>query len=272
MNHTLRHLCAALALTAVLSLPLGADEKEKTAVRDSLAFFPAIVIVGQVTAVTPFSVTIQNTRHPTTLTSENLQKLLIRLADSKDDAESAFHKTLRTIAITPDNHMQMVFYFDTVSQVFHDEVNTYQQFLPLFYLFKRNIKEMQENSKDLFEKFAKRPIESYLSIPFVKKIMQNAWIAAVFRIHPETKKIVYQHSRFYDNYDELSEDEYAKTYLIPQIVERGLTTTLTVAVVRGHESEWAKEDVHKKYKETGGGAKGWKRGSTSGETKEGRKQ
>ncbi len=268
MKQLVRNLCATLVLTTFLSFPLAAAEEKETPVRDSLAFFPAIVIVGQVVGVTPFSVTIQNTRYPTTLTPENLQKLLTRLANSKDDAESAFHKTLRTIAITPDHHMQMVFYFDTVNQVFHDEINTYQQFLPLFYLFKSNIKQMQESSKDLFEKFAKRPVESYLSIPFVKKIMTNAWFAAVFRIHPETKKIIYQHSRFYENYEELEEDDYAKAHLISQIVERGLTTTLTVAVVQGHESEWAKEDVHQKYKE--GGAGGWKRGSTSGQIKEGK--
>jgi len=246
--------------------------QEMSSVRDSLALFPDLVIVGQVVKIDPFSVTIQNTRYTTTLTPERLERLRASTAASKDDADIAFSRALRTITVTPDNHMQMVFYFDTVNQLFHDDVNTYLQFLPLFYLFKKNIKEMQEGSKDIIEQFSKMSFEHYLSIPFVKKLMTNAWFAAVFRIHPETKRIVYQHSRFYETYEELEEDEYARENMIRDIVERGLTTTLRVAVVRGHESERAaKEDIHKKYKDTDTHPpKGWKRSSEHGTTKGGR--
>jgi hypothetical protein len=247
MIHGIRCLLAAFVLAAFTPLTAAGTDAAEKPVRDSLSFFPSIVIVGQVVGVSQFSVTIQNTRFPTTLTPENLERLRARLSNAKDDADSAFYKAIRTVVVTPDSHMQMVFYFDTVTQLFHDDINTYQQFLPLFYLFKSNIKEFQADSKDLVEKFSKMTLDYYLTIPFVKKLMTKSWFAAVFRIHPETKKIVYQHSRFYETYEELEEDEYAKAYLITDVVDRGLTTSLSVALVRGHESRWAKENVHKKY-------------------------
>lgn len=259
MARTIRKLLAAILLTAGFSANLIAAEP---IANDSLALFPDLVIVGQVIAVDPFSVTIQNTRYTTTLTPQRLEGLRARLTHSKDDADNAFQKALRTIKVTDDSHMQMVFYFDTVNQLFHDDINTYQQFLPLFYLFKSNIKELQGQSKDLIEKFSQMKTDYFLTIPFVKKLMKNAWFAAVFRIHPETKKIVYRHSRFYETYEELEEDEYARDNQIRKIVEQGLTTTLTVAVVRGHESQWFQEDPHKKYRDGLKGGKGDKRYNT----------
>lgn len=243
-----------LRLTALLLLLTGAPailcaQDEPAPVRNSLAYFPAIVIVGQVVAVNPKMIAIQNTREKTTLTSLRLDSLRDRLRDSKDDADNAFSKALRTITVTPDEHMQMNFYFDTVTQTFHDDANTYQQFLPLFYMFKSNIKEVQQFPKDLIEKFAAFKNDYYLTIPFVKKLMSNAWFAAVFRIHPETKKLVYQSSRFYENYEELESDPYAREHMITDIVNKGMTTTLNVALVKGNEEAWAKESVHDKYKD-----------------------
>ncbi len=257
MIRSLRHLFAALLPLAFASALNAGDAAAGSSVPDSLALFPNIIIVGQVVTVNPFSVTIQNTRVPTTLTPERLDRLRARLQNAKDDADSAFYKAIRTVSITPDNHMRMEFYFDTMTQLFHDDINTYQQFLPLFYLFKSNLKELQGQSKDLFEKFSQMKADYFLTIPFVKKLMSNAWFAAVFRIHPETKKIVYQHSRFYETYEELEADAYAKEQQIRDIVERGLTTTISVAVVHGNESTRIKaEDVHKKYRDGKKGGKG----------------
>jgi hypothetical protein len=206
-----------------------------------------VVIVGQVVEVSPKQIAIQNTREKTTLTPERLDRLRARLQNAQDDADTAFYKTLRTVTVTGDEHMRMNFYFDNVTQVFQDDANTYQQFLPLFYMFKSNIKELQNLPKDLIEKLSTMKADYYLTIPFVKKLMKNAWFAAVFRIHPETKKLVYQHSRFYENFEELEEDPYAKEYQITDIVNRGMTTTLNVALVKGNEKKWAKENIHDKY-------------------------
>lgn len=257
-------------LLALLTAPvlLSAQEAAEP-VKNSLSYFPAIVIVGQVVEVNPKMIAIQNTREKTTLTTERLDRLRTRLKESKDDADSAFFKTLRTVTVTPDEHMRMNLYFDNVAHLFQDDANTYQQFLPLFYMFKSNIKEFQHLPKDMLERLNSFKADYYLTIPFIKKLMKNAWFAAVFRIHPETQKLIYQHSRFYENYEELEADPYAKEYLIADIVDRGMTTTINVSLVKGNEEKWAKEDVHKKYddpakKGSGNRKTGVKSGSMTG--------
>ncbi|HOW50441.1 MAG TPA: hypothetical protein PLV42_00190 [bacterium] len=215
-------------------------------VRNSFIEFPTIVLVGQVVDITPTSVTIGNTAFTTALSPDRLATLRAKLESSYNTIDKGFLRALRLVSVK-DDHMQMTFYPDMLAKIFHDDANTYLQYLPLFYLVQNNIKQMQL-PEGIVERLKKVSFDYYLTIPFVKKIMKNAWGAAVFQIHPETNKLLYVASRFYEDYDEMMVDDFAKEYMIPQIVQRGMTLTANVSIVRGKERSWTKESIHKKYK------------------------
>jgi|GEM_PF-1427249 len=241
---------SAAALLAFLPLLLAAQDIENIdpdQVRNSYIEFPTIVLVGQVTDITLRSVTFSNPIYETPLTVERLDRARTKLESSRNETDKGFLRALRLVSVKND-HMQMTFYPDMMTKIFHDDLNTYQQYLPLFFLMKNNLKEMAL-PQSMLDRLKAVAIDTYLTIPFVKKIMKDAWGAAVFQIHPETNKLLYVASRFYENYDEMIADEFAKEYMIPEIVRRGMTVSATVAVVRGDEKEWLKEDVHKKYKD-----------------------
>lgn len=248
-------LAHILAVTGCLYAADPETDRRAADPEFSVAYFPSVVIVGQVTNINPKFIEIRNPRYGTPLTDGNLERLIARLGRSHDMLDKGFVKLLRTVTVTPDSHMQMTFYLDNVAQIFHDDANTYLQFLPLFYMFKSNLKELKVPGV-VIEKMKKMSFEAFLDVPFIKKIMSDSWFVAVFQIHPETNKLVYQSSRFYENYEELLADDFAKEHQVAQIVERGMTTTVNMAVVTGSITpDGPENDIHQRYK-NGGRSKG----------------
>jgi len=153
-----------------------------------------------------------------------------------------------------DGKMRVSFYLDNILRVFDDDVRTYMRYIPVYYMFKSNIKNMKI-PKHIVEELKKHSLDYYLNLPMAKELMEKSWIAGVFRIDPDSKKLVYQSARFFDNFDEMAADEWAREYRIPGIVRKGMVVTMTKSVVVGNESK----DVKKKDeddKEQKGSSKG----------------
>ncbi|MDX9727100.1 MAG: hypothetical protein RBT38_11990 [Bacteroidales bacterium] len=234
------------AICVLLYVPLegetGVDEG------NSIVEFPVIVIVGQIVEVTPFSVVFENTFEGTNATDEQIQKVIEYHSTSLDFRSQGFANALKIVSVK-DGKMRVSFYLDNILKVFDDDVRTYMRFIPVYYMFKNNIKNMKI-PKHIVEELKKHSFDHYLNLPMAKELMKNSWLAGVFRIDPESKKLVYQGARFFKNFDEMSLDEWAEEYRIPDIVRKGMVVTMTKTVVIGNEStELKKED---KDKEDGG--------------------
>ena len=150
--------------------------------------------------------------------------------------------------------MRLTFYLDNILQIFDDNVTTYMKYVPLYYLFRNNIKEMKL-SDELIESLKQHTIDYYLTIPMAQELMQNSWMAGVFQVNPDNNKLTYKSARFFDNFDEMVQSDWANEYRIPDIVKAGLAVTMTKAIYIGHESEDKqpddKQDSTKKGKKGG---------------------
>ncbi len=200
----------------------------------SYAEFPYIVMTGQIVEVTPFSIKVGNTAFETRATNEQVKRLVEQyLTSSVDFRAHGFARALSTIEINGKN-MEMGFYLDNLTRVFHDEVQTYLRFLPLFYLMKNNIDRLKLPDHVMAE-FRKLSMEDVLKMPEVKELIDNSWFVGIFRIHPDSGKLIYHASSFYQSYEDLEKDEFAREYRVPDIIRAGMTVTMTTAVVTGNE-------------------------------------
>jgi len=137
-------------------------------------------------------------------------------------------------------HMRLNFYLDNINKVFHNSARTYLKFLPLFYLFKNNLGRLNLPKKTM-NQLKKLSFNYYITLPFVKKILKDSWFVGVFRVQPESGKLVYYASRYYKNLEELQTDDFSKSFRVPQIVNAGLTVSITKIKIWGHELKWIKE-------------------------------
>lgn len=202
--------------------------------RNSYSEFPVIVFVGQVVEITPFSVVFENTYAETGATDEKVKQLIDAYSSSLDYRDHGFANALKVISVK-DGKMRVALYLDNITKVFHDDVRTYMKFIPLYYVFRNNIKELKV-SPQLMEELRKHALDYYLNLPMAKELMSNAWLAGVFQIHPETGKLVYHASNFYQTIDEMKTDDFAAEYRIFDIVKAGMTMTVSKARVIGNEN------------------------------------
>jgi uncharacterized membrane protein len=194
---------------------------------------PYIVMTGQIVEITPFSIKVGNTAYETRATNEQVRRLVEEHLRSLDFRSHGFGRALNTVEIK-DGRMQMGFYLDNLTKVFHDEVQTYMRFLPLLYLFQNNTEIL--NLPDKVKKDLKKlSMENVLGFDYVKNLLQNSWFVGVFKIHPDTGKLIYHASNFYKNYDDIESDEFAQEYRVPGIIKAGMTVTMTKAVITGDE-------------------------------------
>ncbi|MGI6394151.1 MAG: hypothetical protein ACOX2F_05405 [bacterium] len=256
-----------LTIAVTLLITTSLFGKMEVNVGDSLVEFPVIVIVGQVVDITPFSVVFENTFEGTNVTNEQIQNIVNYYSTSTDFRAKGFSNAMKVVSVK-DGKMRISFYLDNILKVFDDNVRTYMRYLPVYYMFKSNIQDMRI-PKNIVEELKKQPYEYYLNLPFVKELMQNSWLAGVFRMNPDSGKLIYQSARFYKNIDEMMIDEWANEYRIPDIVRKGMTLTITKSVVKGNESKEAKkEEDSKKEKSKDGKNKFYnKKFEGSGETK-----
>lgn len=221
---------AAFVFTLIFSLNSYAEETG----RNSYAEFPVIVFVGQVVEVTPFSVVFENTYAETGATDEKIKQLIEAYSSSLDHRDHGFANALKVISVK-DGKMRVAFYLDNITKVFHDDVRTYMKFIPLYYVFKNNINELKVPPK-MLEELKKHALNYYLNLPMAKELMSNAWLTGVFKIHPETGKLVYHAANFYKKIDDMMTDEFAAEYRIFDIVKSGMTMTVSKARVIGNEN------------------------------------
>lgn len=201
---------------------------------DSFVEFPSIVLVGQVVEITPFSVIFENTFAGTKATDEQIRNLIEYYNSSIDFRAHAFANALQVISVK-DGKMRIGFYLDNITRVFSDDVKNYIKFIPLFYMFKNNMENLKVPPK-VIDELKKKSIDYYLTLPMAKEMMAKAWIAGVFKIDPESSKLVYYGSRLYNNIEELQADSFAAEYRIYDIIKSGMTMTMTKAQIVGRES------------------------------------
>ncbi len=214
---------------------------------DSIVEFPVIVIVGQVVEITPFSIVFENTYQGTNVTDEQIKNIVEYYSSSIDPMAHGFANALRVVSVK-DGKMRVAFYLDNILRVFDDDVRTYMKYIPVYYMFRNNIQDMKIPKK-VVEELKKHSYDYYLNLPMAKELMKNSWLAGVFRIDPDTKKLIYQSARFFDNFDEMESDEWANGYRIPDIVKKGMVVTMTKSIVVGKESQNVKkEDEQEKDK------------------------
>jgi hypothetical protein len=210
---------------------------------DSVVEFPVIVIVGQVVEITPFSIIFENTYQGTNVTDEQINKIIEYYSSSVDFRAHGFANALRVVSVK-DGKMRVSFYLDNILRVFDDDVRTYMKYIPVYYMFKNNIKNMKI-PEHIVSELKKHSMDYYLNLPMAKELMKNSWLAGVFRIDPDTKKLIYQSARFFDNFDEMESDEWANGYRIPDVVKKGMVVTMTKSVVVGRESKNLKKEDDK---------------------------
>lgn len=221
---------------------------------DSVVEFPSIVFVGQIVEITPFSVVFENTFADTKATDEQIKKLVEYYSSSIDFRSHGFANAMQVLSVK-DGKMRVSLYLDNITKVFSDDVKTYMKFIPLFYMFRNNIKEMKLPVK-MMDELKKQSMDYYLQLPMAKEMMSKSWVAGVFRIDPETSKLVYHGSRLYNNIEELKADKFAQEFRVFDIVKAGMTMTMTKARVFGNESTRAKKDDKDKDKENDSDVKG----------------
>lgn len=225
---------AVLIFIVALTSMLFAQERH-VGEGNSYSEFPYIVYVGQVVDVTPFSVTFENTLYGTRATKDGMSRLIEKLNMEPDYRSHGMANALRAVSIE-NGKMRVTFYIDNIFRIFSDDVSTYMKYIPLYYLFRNNIKEMMLPEKTM-ESLMKHSADYYLSLPMAQELMQNSWLAGVFQIDPDNEKLIYKSARFFDNFEELEQSEWAAEYRIADIVKAGLAVSMTKAVFIGHESQ-----------------------------------
>jgi len=257
----------AIIFAALLSNVLYGDLKVNEG--DSLAEFPVIVIVGQIVEVTPYSVVFENTFEGTNVTDEQIKKIIEYYSSAVDFRAHGFANALKVVSVK-NGKMRVSFYLDNILKIFDDDVRTYMKYIPVYYMFRSNIQDMRI-PKEVVAELKKHSYEYYLNLPMAKELMNNSWLAGVFRIDPDSAKLVYQGARFFSNIDEMMIDDWANEYRIPDIVRKGMVLTMTRAVVAGNESNdpVKEEDKENKDGERPGGNKFYnKKYEGSGEAKQ----
>ena len=230
-------VCLILSLFAAAALFAQNRQVEPG---NSYAEFPTIVIVGQVVEVDPFKVVLENTYQETFATTERVREISDYFFTSTTDYTAhGFANTLGAVSIK-DNRMRMTMYADNVFKIFDDDIGTYMRYIPLLFLYKENIKNMNL-SKETHEALKKIPKDYYFNNDIVKDIMKKIWIAGVFRINPVTKKLVYQTAQIFENFEQLDLSGWASEYRIQDIVRAGLVVSMTKHIVIGTESQRPKD-------------------------------
>jgi hypothetical protein len=217
---------------------------------DSVVEFPVIVLVGQVVEINPYSIVFENTYTETRASKEQISDIVEFYSNSVDFRAHGLVNALRAVSVK-DGKMRFSLYLDNILKIFDDDVSTYMKFIPVYYMFRNNIKEMNVPKKVLDE-LKKFSLDYYLSIPMAQELMKNSWIAGVFQIDPQSSKLVYKSARFFNDFNEMSVSEWANGYRIPDIVRAGMIVTMTKAVVIGKESQ---EEVINKDKDSEKGDK-----------------
>ena len=213
---------------------------------DSVVEYPTIVLVGQIVEVTPYSVIFENTYADTKVTDQQIKNLVKYYSQSTDFRAHAFANSLKVLSVK-DGKMRIAFYLDNITKVFDDDVKNYMKFIPLFYLFKNNINQLKLTDK-MREELKKKSIDFYLNLPMVKEMMSQAWLAGVFKIDPESGKLVYYSSRLYNNMEDLQLDDWARENRIFDIIKTGMTMTMSKTRVVGRSSGVPEEESKDKKK------------------------
>ncbi len=223
-----------ILLSTMLFVSLLHAEKDGQEVKNSFVEFPFIILVGQVIDITPHSVIVENTEHETFVSNTRIKTMRKSFYKQIDFRAHAFANAMKLVSVE-DNHMRLNFFLDNINQVFHQEIRTYLDFLPLVYMFKNNMERL-EVPKKLAEQLKGKNLNYYLSVPYIRDLMEKSWFAGVFKIHPESKKLVYHDSGFFESYDDLMTDDFAREYRIPNIVRAGMTMTMTTVSITGNEA------------------------------------
>lgn len=221
-------------LIATIFISLLHAEKDEQKVKNSFVEFPFIILVGQVVDITPHSVIVENTEHETLIPETRIQAMKKSFYKQIDFRAHAFANAMKLVSVE-ENHMRLNFFLDNINQVFHQEIRTYLEFLPLVYMFKNNMERLKVPKK-LSEQLKGKNLNYYLSIPYIRELMEKSWFAGVFKIHPESKKLVYHDSSFFESYDDMMVDDFAREYRIPGIVRAGMTMTMTTVSITGNEA------------------------------------
>jgi len=225
-------VCLILALFAAAAL---FAQNRQVEAGNSYAEFPMIVIVGQVVDIDPFKVVIENTYRETFATTDRIRAVSDYFFTSTTDFTAhGFAMALKAVTIEK-NKMRMTMYADNVFQIFDDDIGTYMRYIPLLFLYKDKIKDM-DLPKETVEMLKKLPLDYYLNNDIVKDIMKNVWIAGVFRINPDTKKLIYQTAQIFENFEQMDLSGWASEYRIPDIVRAGMVVSMTKQIVIGNES------------------------------------
>jgi len=238
---------------AVLFLPLFAD-KRVVGEGNSYSEFSYIVMVGQIVEVTPFSVVFENTAYGTNTNDDKIKMLAAYFSRDTDFRSHGMANALRAASVK-DGKMRLNFYVDNILKIFDDEVTTYMRYLPIYYLFQNNINDFKLPEKTM-ESLKKQSIDYYLSIPMVKDLMQNSWLAAVFTINQNTGKLTFKTGRFFDDIDELNLSDWAEEYRIPDIIRGGMVVSMTKAIFIGNESSDPDRQQKKSDEKGSSGSKG----------------
>ncbi len=226
-------------LLAFLLVPLFLAAEDvpapKKQIRNSYVEFPEIVMVGKVVEITPYSIIVENSDTGTNIDNSFVAYIREKFAEGIDFRDHGFANALKLVTVK-DGHMRLNFYLDNIPSVFHFDVSTYTQFLPLFFIVEHNLKKMKIPAG--VEDALRTPDAlKYLKIPFIHKLLDNSWFIGVFTVHPQTGKLVYDSSRYYSSLDELLSDDFAQEHRVPDMIHRGLTVSVVKAIVRGHEAD-----------------------------------
>jgi hypothetical protein len=227
-----------LALLFVIALHFSLFADRTVGDGNSYSEYPYIIFVGQIVEITPFAVIMENTMYETTTSTEKIGKL-IEVFDKDIDFRSHGMANALRAASVKDGKMRLSFYIDNIFKIFSDDASTYVRYLPLLYLFENNIKDVMLTPKQV-EEIKKISADYILNLPVAKELVKNSWLAGVFQISQSNDKLVYKSARFFTNFDELNQSEWAQDYRIPDIVRAGLTVSMTKAVFIGHEADIAK--------------------------------
>lgn len=206
----------------------------KTEVKNSYVEFPEIIMVGKIVEVTPYSIIVENSETETNIDNNFVKRIREGYLEDIDFRGHGFANALKLVSIK-DDHMRLNFYLDNIPTVFHFDVTTYTQFIPLLFMVENNLKNLKVPS-GLREALSTPDAMKYLKTPFIKELLEKSWFVGVFAIHPESGKLIYRSSRYYASLDELLSDEYATEHRVQDIIHQGLAVTVTKSIVRGNEA------------------------------------
>lgn len=216
---------------------------------NSYSEFPFIIFVGQLVEITPFSVVFENTLYETTTNTEKIGQLIQVFEKDTDFRSHGMANALRAASVK-DGKMRLSFYLDNVSRIFSDDASTYVRYVPLMHLFENNIKEITLTPEQI-EEIKKLSAEYFLNLPMTKELIKNSWLAGVFQISPSNGRLVYKSARFFKDFEELNQSDWARNYRIQDIIRKGMTVSMTKAIFIGDESKNAKSDDKDKGKKSG---------------------